>query len=79
MFIEGRDRADIGDERRTDAYIATQIIDVYYSEAANALDYLEMKTELHPGPRKILVKRWSQIKHLVMDASNQNANPHTGI
>lgn len=79
MFVEGRDGADMGDERRTDAYIATQIIDVYYSEAANALDCLETKTELHPGPRKILVKRWSQIKHLIMDASDQFANPHRGI
>ncbi|MCJ1427429.1 hypothetical protein MMC29_005332 [Sticta canariensis] len=79
MFVEGRDGADVGVERRTDAYIATQIIDVYYSEAENALDCLETKTELHPGPRKILVKRWSQIKHLIMDASNQFANPNTGI
>ena len=79
MFIEGRDGADVCDGRRTDAYIATQIIDVYYSEAANALDCLETKTELHPGPRRILIKRWSQIKHLIMDASNQLANPHTEI
>ena len=79
MFVEGRNEAEMGDERRADAYIATQIIDVYYSEAANALDCLETKTELPRGPRKILVKRWSQIIHLIMDASNQFVNPHTGI
>lgn len=77
MFVEGRNGADMGDGRITYAYIATHIMEVYYSEAANALDYLETNTELHPGPRKTLAKRWSQIKHLIMDASNQYANPHT--
>lgn len=69
----------MGDERRADAYIVTHIMDIYYSEAVNALRCLEEMTELEPGPRKILVKRWSQIKRLILDAFQKNANQHAGI
>lgn len=68
----------MGNERRADAYIVTHIMDIYYSEAVNALRCLETMTELEPEPRKILVKRWSQIKRLILDAFNQNANLHAG-
>lgn len=67
------------DERRADSYIVAHIMDVYYSEAANALDWLEMMTECQSGPREMLVKRWSQIKDLIMYAFKYNVNPHTGL
>lgn len=67
------------DEKRADSYIVSRIMDVYYSEAANALNYLRTTTELQAGPHKMLVKRWSQIKDLITDAFLQTANPHTGL
>lgn len=54
-------------------------MDVYYLEAVNALSCLELMTEFQSGPRKMLVKRWSQIKQLITDAFKQNDNPYTGL
>ncbi|MCJ1469926.1 hypothetical protein MMC07_008570 [Pseudocyphellaria aurata] len=78
-FIEGQDVVNMCDERKADSYIVSRILDVYFSEAANALNYLETTTELQAGPQKMLVKRWSQIKSLITDAFRHTANSHTGL
>ncbi|KAL8862301.1 MAG: hypothetical protein Q9178_001310 [Gyalolechia marmorata] len=65
-FVTGR---DMGDERKTQALVASQVLEPYLREAERTLEWLQTSSRassmLPYRPRQILIQRWEQIQALL--------------
>ncbi|KAL8772042.1 MAG: hypothetical protein Q9209_002708 [Squamulea sp. 1 TL-2023] len=73
-FIAGRNSNEVGAEQDAQALITGQVLEPYFQEAENALEWLRNPsgawTELSYGPRKVLIRRWNQIRVLLQQTAN---------
>ena len=68
-FVTGRDIDRPGDERKTQALVASQVLEPYLREAEMTLEWLQTSSRassmLPYRPRQILIQRWEQIQALL--------------
>lgn len=67
------------DKVKADAFILSRILEVYYTEAEHALACLtELGDDIGQGRWEVLMKRWTQIRKLVIEAVKNEINTVTG-
>ena len=77
--MAGLEVDDADNEVKADALILSRILEVYYAEAEHALICMvECADRIKQQPREVLVRRWSQIKELVVEAVKNGINATEG-
>jgi len=77
--VAGLEVDDPNDKVKADAFMLSRIFEVYHTEAEHALACLtELGHEIGQERWEVLMKRWTQIRKLIIKAVKNEINTVTG-